>query len=236
MEIVTVRILVIEDDPELNKQLVRALENEHYVVDTAFDGEEGKFLGDTESYDAIILDLGLPELDGVSILKSWRETADDLAAKNVPVLVLTARNTWSEKVTVFDNGADDFVTKPFHIEEVLARLRAIIRRYSSGYSTALIEWGPVILDTRTSRVSVDGKRVELTAHEFKVFEYLMHHAEQVLSRTEIGEHIYNLQHDPDSIKDSNTIDVFVARLRKKFPSGMIETIRGRGYRLAPPPF
>jgi len=228
------RVLVIEDDLQLNKQLVAALENEHYSVDAAFDGEEGMFLGETESYDAIILDLGLPKIDGVSVLKSWREGGEDVSARNAPVLVLTARNTWAEKVNVFDNGADDFVTKPFHVEEVLARLRAIIRR-SSGHASAQIIWGPVRLDTGSSRVTIDAIPVELTAHEFKLFAFMMHNSDQVLSRTELGEHIYDLQRDPDSIKDSNTIDVFIARLRKKFPKGMIETIRGRGYRLAPPP-
>ena len=228
------RVLVIEDDLELNKQLVKALENEHYSVDAAFDGQEGKFLGETEKYDAIILDLGLPKIDGVTVLKAWRESEEEEWAQGVPVLVLTARSKWSEKVAVFDNGADDYVTKPFHVEEVLARLRAIIRR-NSGHSSAQILWGAVLLDTSSSRVSIDGKPVELTAHEFKLFSFIMHNVDKVLSRTELGEHIYDLQHDPESIKDSNTIDVFIARLRKKLPKGMIETIRGRGYRLRPPP-
>ena len=228
------RILLVEDDEGLNKQLATALKNEGYAVDTAFDGEEGKYLGETESYDAIILDLGLPEIDGVSILKSWRSGSDNIPARTTPVLVLTARNTWPEKKAVFDNGADDYVTKPFHVEEILARLRAIIRR-NAGHASAQIQWGPVLLDTASSRITIDGAPVDLTAHEFRLFSYLMHHRDKVLSRTELQEHIYDLERDPDSIKDSNTIDVFIARLRKRFPDGIIETIRGRGYRLSPPP-
>ena len=227
------RVLVIEDDLELNKQLVEALENDHYSVDKAFDGEEGQFLGETETYDAIILDLGLPKLNGMSVLEAWRDLDAESPVKNVPVLVLTARNKWSEKVEVFDKGADDYVTKPFHIEEILARLRAIIRRHS-GHSSAQITCGPVILDTRSSRVTLNGKFVDLTAHEFKLFAFMMHNPDEVFSRTELSEHIYDLQNDPDSLKDSNTIDVFIARLRKKLPGVNIDTIRGRGYRLSLP--
>lgn len=216
------RILVVEDDKDLNHQLAGALRNANYAVDTAFDGEEAQYLGANEPYDAVVLDLGLPKLDGVSVLKSWR--ADGIAA---PVLILTARDTWSEKVAGFDAGADDYVTKPFQMEEVLARLRALIRR-SAGQASAELACGEVRLDTRTSRVSVGGVPVQLTAHEYKVLAYLMHHQGKVISRSELIEHIY----DQDFDRDSNTIEVFVGRLRRKLGSGLIATVRGQGYRLS----
>lgn len=218
------RILVVEDDKDLNRQLSAALRDEQYSVDVAFDGEEGHFLGDTEPYDAIVLDLGLPELDGVTVLKRWR--AD---GKMTPVLILTARDAWSEKVAGFDAGADDYVTKPFRIEEVLARLRALIRR-ASGHAVSELSCGGVVLDTRGGRITVDGAPVTLTAHEFKVISYLMHHRDEVVSRTELTEHIYEQDFD----RDSNTIEVFVGRLRRKLPKDLIQTVRGLGYRLAEP--
>lgn len=215
------RILVVEDDKDLNRQLADALRDANYAVDTAFDGEEGQYLGANEPYDAIVLDLGLPALDGVSVLKSWR--ADGVAS---PVLILTARDTWSEKVAGFDAGADDYVTKPFQMEEILARLRALIRR-SAGQVTAEISCGTVRLDTRTGRVTADGVPVQLTAHEYKVLAYLMHHQGKIISRSELTEHIY----DQDFDRDSNTIEVFVGRLRRKLGGDLIQTVRGRGYRL-----
>lgn len=218
------RILVVEDDRDLSRQLEEALSEAHYTVDVAYDGEEGHYLGDTETYDAIVLDLGLPTMDGVSVLKRWREDG-----KTTPVLILTARDAWSEKVAGFDAGADDYVTKPFRIEEVLARLRALIRR-ASGHASPELSCGTVVLDTRAGRVTVDGAPVKLTAHEFKVLSYLMHHPDEVVSRTELTEHIY----DQDFDKDSNTIEVFVGRLRKKIPTDIIETVRGLGYRLVEP--
>jgi two-component system, OmpR family, response regulator len=218
------RILVVEDDKDLNRQLAAALRDEQYSVDVAFDGEEGHFLGDTEPYDAIVLDLGLPELDGVSVLKRWRGDG-----KTMPVLILTARDAWSEKVAGFDAGADDYVTKPFRIEEVLARLRALIRR-ASGHAVSELSCGGVVLDTRGGRITVDGASVTLTAHEFKVISYLMHHRDEVVSRTELTEHIYEQDFD----RDSNTIEVFVGRLRRKLPKNLIQTVRGLGYRLADP--
>ncbi len=216
------RILVVEDDRDLNRQLSAALAEANYAVDSAFDGEEGHFLGDTEPYDAIVLDLGLPTMDGVSVLKRWRTDG-----RNMPVLILTARDAWSEKVAGFDAGADDYVTKPFQIEEVLARVRALIRR-ASGHATAELSCGGVVLDTRSGRVTVDGAAVRLTSHEFKVLSYLMHHRDQVVSRTELTEHIYEQDFD----KDSNTIEVFVGRLRRKVGGDLIETVRGMGYRIA----
>jgi two-component system OmpR family response regulator len=214
-----VRLLVVEDDKDLNRQIVTALENAGYAVDKAFDGEEGSFLGETEPYDAVILDLGLPKLDGVAVLQGWRR-----AAKTMPVLILTARDRWSEKVAGFDAGADDYVVKPFHIEELLARVRALLRR-ATGHATSELTCGPVRLDTRASRVVVDGNPIKLTSHEYRLLAYLMHHQGRVVSRTELVEHLY----DQDFDRDSNTIEVFVGRLRKKLGVEIIETVRGLGY-------
>ena len=215
------RVLVVEDDPGLVGQIVRALQDAGYSVDKAEDGEDGQFLGETEPYDAVVLDLGLPKVDGLTVLKRWRQ-----AGLTMPVLILTARDTWSEKVSGFDVGADDYVTKPFHVEELIARLRALIRR-AAGHATPEMEAGPIRLDTRSGKVTVDGAAVTLTAHELKVLTYLMHHLGQVISRTELIEHIY----DQDFDRDSNTIEVFIARLRKKLGSDLIRTHRGRGYSL-----
>lgn len=218
------RLLVVEDDKDLNRQIVTALENAGYAVDKAFDGEEGSFLGETEPYDAVILDLGLPKLDGVAVLQGWRR-----AAKTMPVLILTARDRWSEKVAGFDAGADDYVVKPFHIEELLARVRALLRR-ATGHATSELTCGPVRLDTRASRVVVDGNPIKLTSHEYRLLAYLMHHQGRVVSRTELVEHLY----DQDFDRDSNTIEVFVGRLRKKLGVDVIETVRGLGYIAAAP--
>ena len=219
------RLLIVEDDPDLNRQLVSALSEAGYAVDTAFDGEEGHFLGDTEPYDAVILDLGLPQRDGISVLEKWRR--DD---RKMPVLILTARDRWSDKVAGIDAGADDYVAKPFHMEEILARVRALLRR-SSGHAKNEIEVGPLRLDTKTSRVTVGGAPVKLTSHEYRLLAYLMHHRGRVVSRTELVEHLY----DQDFDRDSNTIEVFVGRLRKKIPSDLIETVRGLGYCLGNSP-
>lgn len=218
------RLLVVEDDPDLNRQLVTALSDAGYAVDSAADGEEGHFLGESEPYDAIVLDLGLPKMDGISVLESWRRND-----KMMPVLILTARDRWSDKVQGFDAGADDYVAKPFHMEEVLARLRALLRR-SAGHATNELVCGPVTLDTRSSRVSVNGNLVRLTSHEYRLLAYLMHHNGRVVSRTELVEHLY----DQDFDRDSNTIEVFVGRLRKKLGIDVIQTVRGLGYMLSPP--
>ena len=215
------RLLVVEDDPDLNRQLVTALGEAGYAVDTAFDGEEGHFLGDTEPYDAVVLDIGLPKKDGLSVLEQWR--CDD---RKMPVLILTARERWSDKVAGMDAGADDYVAKPFHMEEVLARLRALVRR-SAGHARNEMECGSMRLDTRTSRVTVDGQGVKLTSHEYRVLHYLMLHRERVVSRTELVEHLYEQDFD----RDSNTVEVFIGRLRKKLPGDLIKTVRGLGYRL-----
>jgi len=171
-----------------------------------------------------VLDLGLPTLDGITVLERWRR-----AGRNMPVLILSARDRWSEKVAGFDVGADDYVTKPFRMEEVLARLRALIRR-AAGHATAELECGPLRLDTRASRVTLDGAPVRLTAQEFRLLSYLLHHPGRVVSRTELTEHLY----DQDFDRDSNTIEVFVGRLRKKIGAEMIQTVRGLGYQLVPP--
>jgi len=218
------RILVVEDDKELNRQLAEALVDAGYVVDRAYDGEEGHFLGDTEPYDAVVLDIGLPQMDGISVMEKWRREG-----RKMPVLMLTARDRWSDKVAGIDAGADDYVTKPFHIEEVLARIRALIRR-AAGHASSELVCGPVRLDTAASKVDVDGKPLKLTSHEFRLLAYLMHHVGKVVSRTELVEHLY----DQDFDRDSNTIEVFVGRLRKKMGIDMIETVRGMGYRLREP--
>ncbi len=213
------RLLVVEDDANLNRQLVAALTDAGYVVDHAMDGEEGHYLGDTNPYDAVILDLGLPVIDGVSVLEKWRR-----AGRKMPVLILTARDRWSDKVSGFDAGADDYVTKPFNMEEILARIRALVRR-AAGQVTSELTCGPVVLDTKGARVSVDGMPIKLTSLEYKVLEYLMMHMGKVISRTELVEHLY----DQDFDRDSNTIEVFIGRLRKKLGVDVLHTIRGMGY-------
>ncbi|MGO9391547.1 response regulator transcription factor [Rhodoblastus sp.] len=217
------RLLVIEDDKDLNRQLVGALEAAGYAVDSALDGEEGHFLGDTEPYDAVVLDIGLPKLDGISVLTAWRK-----AGRTMPVLILTARDGWSEKVQGFDAGADDYVAKPFHLEEVLARLRALLRR-SAGHATNELTCGPVTLDTKAGRVLVSGVAIKLTSHEYRLLAYLMHHAGRVVPRGEIVEHLY----DQDFDRDSNTIEVFIGRLRKKLGVDVLQTVRGLGYVMEP---
>lgn len=218
------RLLVVEDDRDLNRQMVSALEAAGYAVDRAFDGEEGWFMGDTEPYDAIVLDIGLPKRDGVSVLEAWRK-----AARLMPVLILTARDRWSDKVQGFDAGADDYVTKPFHIEEVLARMRALLRR-AAGHASSELSAGPVRLDSRVGRVTVNGQPIKLTSHEYRLLSYLMHHAGRIVSRSEIVDHLY----DQDFDRDSNTIEVFVGRLRKKLGVDVIQTARGLGYIIEAP--
>ena len=213
------RVLVVEDEPQLARQLAEALGEAGYAVDVAHDGEEGHFLGDTEPYDVVVLDLGLPKLDGISVLRRWRDDGRDM-----PVLILTARERWSEKVAGFDSGADDYVTKPFQMEEILARLRALMRR-ASGHASAALTCGPGSLDPGAGRVTVDGAAVKLTAHEFKLLSYLIHHRGKIVSRTELTEHIYAQDFD----RDSNTIEVFVGRLRRKLGADVIRTARGLGY-------
>jgi two-component system OmpR family response regulator len=217
-----VRALVIEDEAALAAQLVASLAGAGYAVDAATDGERADFLVQTERYDAVVLDLGLPKVDGLTLLRRWRD-----AGLGVPVLVLTARGSWHEKVQGIDGGADDYVAKPFRMEEVLARLRALIRR-SSGQVSPELRCGAVTLDPRSGRVALDGVPVKLTSHELRVLTYLLHHRGRVVPQSELTEHIYA----QDFERDSNTVEVFVARLRRKLGAALIETVRGLGYRIA----
>ena len=215
------RILVVEDEASLAKQLTSSIAEAGYAVDHAADGERADFMAQTEKYDAMILDLGLPKIDGLTLLRKWRDSG--LAT---PVLVLTARGSWHEKVQGIDGGADDYVSKPFRIEEVLARLRALMRR-ASGHLTPELRAGSVMLDSRRARVTLDGAPVKLTSHEFRVLSYLMHHRGRVVSQAELIEHIYAQDFD----RDSNTVEVFIARLRRKLGASLVETVRGLGYRI-----
>lgn len=214
------RLLVVEDEPTLAEQLVEALAEAGYAVDRASDGEDAAYRGATEPYDAVVLDLGLPRLDGLSVLRGWRAEG-----VNTPVLVLTARGEWHEKVDGMDAGADDYLAKPFRMEELLARLRALIRR-ASGMAAPVLDMGGVSLDTRSARVTVGGRPIKLTGHEYRVLAYLMHHAGEIVSRSDLIEHIYAQDFD----RDSNTIEVFIRRLRRKLGVDAIVTERGFGYR------
>src|SRR5262244_531845 len=215
------RILVVEDEASLAKQLTSSITEAGYAVDHAADGEGADFLAQTEQYDAVVLDLGLPKVDGLTLLRRWRESGNA-----VPVLVLTARGSWHEKVQGIDSGADDYVSKPFRVEEVLARLRALIRR-ATGQVTPELRCGAVALDPRAAKVTLDGAPVKLTSHEFRVLLYLMHHRGRVVSQSELTEHIYAQNAD----RDSNTVEMFIARLRRKLGASLIETVRGLGYRM-----
>ncbi len=215
------RVLLVEDEPMLRTLLSASLQQAGYVVDSADNGVDGHHLGSAGHFDVIVLDLGLPQLDGLSVLKRWRE-----AGVFTPVLILTARDNWADKVAGIDAGSDDYLTKPFRMEELLARLRALIRR-SQGIGSALLRCGALELDTRSGRVTAHEQAIVLTSHEYRVLDYLMHRPNQVVSRSELIEHIYAQDFD----RDSNTIEVFIGRLRKKLPVGAIETVRGLGYRM-----
>lgn len=219
------RILLVEDEPTLRAQVRSGLLHAGYVVEQSDNGHDARFRGETQSFDAAVLDLGLPLVDGLSVLKHWRA-----AGCALPVLILTARDTWHDKVSGIDAGADDYLSKPFHMEELLARLRALIRR-AQGLANALLHCGTLALDTRSGRVTSNGRPVSLTSHEYLLLAYLMHRPGTVVSRTELIEHIYAQDFD----RDSNTIEVFIGRIRKKLPAGTIETLRGMGYRLVLPP-
>ncbi len=218
------RILVVEDDTQIARQVETALAQAGYVVDVAHDGEEGHFLGDNEPYDAVVLDLGLPMIDGLSVLRNWRRDGHTM-----PVLILTARSTWRDTVKGLREGADDYLKKPFELEELLARLEALIRR-SSGNANPLLTCGAIELDTGSSRVVFEGFPVDLTALEFRTLSYLLHHKGDVISKTELTEHIYGQDFD----RDSNVIEVLINRLRKKLSSQIIKTRRGLGYQLIDP--
>lgn len=215
------RVLIVEDDPNLNRQLANALKGAGYVVDSALDGEQGHFLGETSELDAVVLDLGLPAMSGMDVLRKWRA-----AGKSMPVLILTARDMWSDKVAGIDSGADDYLVKPFHMAELLARIRALIRR-SAGRADPVLTCGPITFDTRTSTVMRGAETVVLTAFEQRLLHFLMLRAGRIVPRAEIIEHIYAQDFD----RDSNTIEVFVRRLRQKLGADVIETVRGQGYRM-----
>lgn len=217
------RMLLVEDESVLRSQLKQMLEQAGYAVDEAGDGQAALHLGATEPYDVIVLDLGLPLLDGLTVLQRWRSQG-----LTMPVLILTARDSWHEKVAGIDAGADDYLAKPFHTEELLARLRALVRR-THGLASARLEHGDVALDTRTGTVTLKGLTVALTALEYRMLAYLMHRAGQVVSRSELVEHLYAQDFD----RDSNTVEVFIARLRRKLGADLIATVRGLGYRLGP---
>lgn len=218
------RLLVVEDDKNLREQLASALGDAGYTVDTADNGEDGQFLGETEPYDLAILDLGLPKVDGLTVLKAWRKEG-----RSMPVLILSARDRWSEKVEGLDLGANDYVTKPFHMAELLARVRANVRR-TTDHQSAVLEVGDLRLNAATGQVTVNGAPVKLTAYQYKVLDYLMHHAGRIVSRAELTEKIYSQDHE----RDSNTIEVFIGILRRKIGTDRIITEKGLGYRLIDP--
>jgi two-component system OmpR family response regulator len=216
------RILVVEDNHEVARQLKDTLEEELFVVDIASDGEQGWFMADTETYDAVILDLGLPKLDGLTVLQRWRQ-----GGNQVPVLILTSRDTWREKVAGLRAGADDYLAKPFELEEVLARVEALLRR-ASGHASPVFKCGPVELDTSAARVTMNGNHVNLTAQEYRALQYLMQMEGKVVSKAELSEHIY----DQVIERDSNVIEVLINHLRNKLEPSLIQTRRGLGYQMA----
>ncbi len=218
------RVLVVEDDIDVSRQISETLRQAKYVVDVVHDGVEAQFLGDTEPYDIIILDLGLPKLDGLSVLQHWRQ-----GQRETPVLILTARDTWREKVAGLRAGADDYLAKPFELEELLARVEALIRR-SSGHASSVLECGPLTLDVSSTRLTVAGRPIVLTALEFRTLAHLMRYKDRVVSKTELTEHLY----DQDFDRDSNVIEVLVNRLRNKLGAALIKTHRGLGYQLTVP--
>ena len=215
------RVLVVEDNPEVARQLKDTLEQELFVVDLASDGEQGWFLGDTESYDAVILDLGLPKLDGLTVLQRWRQ-----GGNQVPVLILTSRDTWREKVAGLRAGADDYLAKPFELEELLARIEALLRR-ATGHASPVLKSGPVELDTSSARVTMSGNPVNLTAQEYRALQYMMQNEGKVVSKAELSEHIYEQVVE----RDSNVIEVLINHLRNKLDPSLIKTRRGLGYQL-----
>ncbi len=213
------RILLIEDEDDIARRIERALQRSGYIIERASDGEDAWFLGDSENFDAVVLDLGLPQMDGIQILKRWRE-----ADRNMPVLILTARGNWMERVEGIDAGADDYLPKPFQMEELKARLRALLRR-STGGGQPVITIGPVRMDTRQMMVSVDGATLDLSPLEYRLLSYLMHHKGRVISQLELTEHVYG----EDVERDSNAIEVLIARVRKKLGVDLVKTRRGYGY-------
>ena len=215
------RVLVVEDNAEVARQLKDTLERKLFVVDVAADGEQGWIMGDTEAYDAVILDLGLPKLDGLTVLQRWRQ-----GGNHVPVLILTSRDTWREKVAGLRAGADDYLVKPFEMEELLARVEALLRR-ATGHSSPILKSGPVELDTSSARVTMNGNHVNLTAQEYRALQYMMQNEGKVVSKAELSEHIYEQVIE----RDSNVIEVLINHLRNKLAPELIRTRRGLGYQL-----
>jgi two-component system, OmpR family, response regulator len=215
------RILIAEDDAELGTRIAAALIDAGYAIDSFSGGIDAEFAGQTENFDAAVLDLGLPQLDGISVLRSWRE-----AGRNFPVLVLTARSRWHDKLAGFDAGADDYLTKPFELQELVIRIRALIRR-SAGHASPVLRCDGVELDVNAGRIAVDGAPLSLTAQEFRILAYFMHHQDRVVSRAELGEHVYDAGLDPDS----NALDVLIGRIRRKLGKPLLHTVRGQGFRL-----
>lgn len=218
------RVLIVEDEAKLAERISNALRQAGLTADIAEDGAQATFLGETEPYDAAVLDLGLPKMDGLSVLEHWRA-----AGCKMPVLILTARSRWHEKLAGFNAGADDYLTKPFEIDELVVRVKALIRR-SAGHASSVLELGELRLDINAARFDYAGEPIELTAQEYRILAFLMHHAGKLVSRTEIMEHVY--ARDADS--DSNVIDVLVGRIRKKLPASMLQTVRGQGFVLNAP--
>jgi DNA-binding response OmpR family regulator len=218
------KVLVVEDEPRIADDIAKTLRASGMAVDTVEDGESAWFSGDTEDYDAVVLDLGLPKLDGLTVLKRWRANG-----RRFPVLILTSRSVWTERVDGINAGADDYLPKPFEMEELLARLRALIRR-SSGQPSPVLTAGPLALDTRQMRFTFNGTPVSLSPLEYRLLAFLMHHAGRVVAPTELADHLYDTGHD----RDPNAIEVIVARLRRKLGPDVIETRRGFGYLLAGP--
>ncbi|KFN51398.1 response regulator transcription factor [Arenimonas composti] len=219
------RVLLAEDDADLRQRIAAALQAAGFVVDAVGDGVQAEFLGQTEDFDAAVLDLGLPGMDGLSALQRWRD-----GGRGFPVLVLTARGRWHDKLAGFNAGADDYLTKPFQLEELIVRLRALIRR-SAGHAHPRLAVGALELDVNAGRFSLDGAPLPLTAQEFRLLAYLMHHPEKVISRASLGEHLYEGGYDPDS----NVLDVMVSRLRRKLGAGLLHTVRGQGFLLGTTP-
>ncbi|WP_288130458.1 response regulator transcription factor [Microbulbifer sp.] len=221
------RALLVEDEQILRDQLAESLRSAGYTVDEAPDGEEALYLGREFPYDVAVMDLGLPKIDGIKVIQTLRGEA-----RHFPILILTARGHWQERVQGLEAGGDDYLTKPFHTEELLARLNALVRR-SAGFSSPTITAGSIVLDTSSQRVTVSGGELDLTSFEYKVLEYLMLHPDEVVSKTTLTDHIY----EQDCDRDSNVIEVFIGRLRKKLDAAggvkPIETLRGRGYRFSP---
>ncbi|MBB3046165.1 two-component system response regulator PhoP [Litorivivens lipolytica] len=218
------RVLIVEDEPDLLDYLAKSFESEDFACDRSADGEDALFLGEEYDYDLAVVDIGLPKLDGIQVVSRWRKNN-----RNFPVLILTARGRWQDKVEGLEAGADDYVVKPFQIEEILARANALIRR-SAGHASPELRYGPIVIDTRAKSVLVGEKRLELTTYEYNALEYLAHRSGQTVSKSELTEHLY----DQDFDRDSNVIEVFIARLRKKLDPDStlkpITTVRGRGYR------